>query len=682
MLSLCGADAIPESSGGNIVHRAIGSLATEERARRKRTEEIDMRLKDLPPSPISSPTTQAGCLIPLWGTQSGHELIVDLGSEYVLEGMAVMPTHIQTPLGQSISESRGLGSSFPESLQVHRQENGQASSTRHLVAQVHRLEPRGALPVWLGLEHCQARYLLLTASIDDENPNRTVAMGEVVFFAKGDCNPIRVISVTNRVSDPGGYGVSAPLEAPPMWSLQNLTDGISVLGGPLVPAQGQAYGFQSRSRQEDDVKWVEVDLGASTLIDSVVLFPTTRQVPSTTPGFGFPIRFRVETAEEPSFSDSVVLFSSEGKDFPSPGLNPVRLSQKDARGRYVRVTATKLYRRFFDHGLLLGEMQVWSGGRNVALHRPVRYRDTFADDRFQPAFLVDGLNGPYHIVDTASWLQALSERRVLLGELNEIQNASALWSQRVSVVLEKILIAGVPLLFLAVAMACVVVLRRQVVRQTALVGQQLRKEAASEERSRIARDMHDTVGARLTQLSLLQERVIRDKTLPPTAKAKLQAVARSTHEVAQVMDEIVWSINPRHDTLPALVSYLSHVQCEYLEPLGMNCKQEIPTELPVLPVSSATRHQILSMFKECLQNIAKHSGASTTGLHIKLSPTELVLRVVDNGQWRAPIEDTSSPHEGLINLQERAASLSGSFSLSTTPLGTEAHIALPIASLL
>jgi signal transduction histidine kinase len=429
------------------------------------------------------------------------------------------------------------------------------------------------------------------------------------------------------------------------------------------------------------VKWVQVDLGESMPIEQVVLFPTTREIASSPLGLAFPVRFRVESSEQGDFKDREILFSCEDEDYPSPGLNPVRISKVGARGRYVRVTATRLYQRFFDYALILGELQVWSGGINKALSRPVSSRDNYEDHRYRAAYLVDGLNGPHRIVDTAPWLKALSERRVLLGEWRKLHLQSTAWAAEVSAAVEKGALVAVPLILFAVAMAWVLSLRREVTRQTALVGAQLQAQAANDERARIARDMHDTVGARLTQLSLLQDLALAEPTLSAAARDKLQSSASSTHEVVQVMDEIVWSLNPRHDTLSALVHYLAYVQREYLEPLGMVCRQEIPMEIPSLPVVSSARHHILSMVKECFQNAAKHSGAARVLLHVEVADKNFVVRICDDGRMRAQASNAASGQSGLSNLKERAAALNGSFLFTLTPVGSEALITLPLASL-
>jgi signal transduction histidine kinase len=672
-------------------HRFISKFSTAEQARRERIQEIRQSLDSLPPAPPSAQTSQVGYLVPFWSLESSHDIIFDLGEETVLEGIAIVPADVPLVSDMLTSGRSGMGRGFPQHFDIYASADGKVNTPRQLIASTEAavLPKSDGLPVWLPLKAHRARFLTLRLSIDEENENRAVVIGEVMIFRKGDPTPVPPQAVsfhmpTTKPQPVGGtrYPLTQPLETPPMWSLHNLTDNHSVLGAPMVPAESQAFGFQcGRASRADDVKWVEVDLGRSLPIDSVVLFPTTREIPSATPGFGFPVRFRVETADDASFTDSRLVFSCEQEDFPSPGLNCIRLARPGMTGRYVRLTATKLYRRFFDYALVLGELQVWSGGRNAALGRPVRYRNTFADERFKPEYLVDGLNGPFRIVDTASWLQNLSERSNLLIELAGLNSASAAWSLRMNTAIERSLLAGVPLALLFAAIMWVTSLRRQVARQTEVIMDKVKQQAAGEERSRIARDMHDTVGARLTQLSLLHDIALTDSSLQPGTRETLASAATGTQQVAVAMDEIVWALNPRHDTLPALVSYMAHTAREYLEPLGIACREEIAGDIPEARISSRARHDILGMVKECLQNIAKHARAGHVRFSVGVAEGELWLCLEDDGAAPLVSAPAGPGADGLHNVRERAAARGGSFSLSRVDDTTQARILLPIPGL-
>ncbi len=204
------------------------------------------------------------------------------------------------------------------------------------------------------------------------------------------------------------------------------------------------------------------------------------------------------------------------------------------------------------------------------------------------------------------------------------------------------------------------------------------EKALSGERARIARDMHDAIGARLTQLSLLHDMALSAPELPASLRDKLQRATSSAHEVALAMDEIVWSINPRNDTLGELINYLTHVTSEYLEPLGMVCRFEITPDIPAQTIHSRVRHAVLHMVKECLQNVAKHSHAHAVTLRIRITDASLDMTVIDDGIGPPDEIAHEGGHDGLQNLRDRTSALGGSFTLQRgSPCGTQAHITIP-----
>ncbi len=102
-------------------------------------------------------------------------------------------------------------------------------------------------------------------------------------------------------------------------------------------------------------------------MEAVRLFPTRPQDFADTPGIGFPVRFRVEAANDATFVDAVKVFETGEQGFVNPGDNPVTLPAEGKRARFVRVTVTRLYNRGQVNSFSLAEMQVWSGGENIAL---------------------------------------------------------------------------------------------------------------------------------------------------------------------------------------------------------------------------------------------------------------------------------------------------------------------------
>lgn len=184
------------------------------------------------------------------------------------------------------------------------------------------------------------------------------------------------------------------------------------------------------------------------------------------------------------------------------------------------------------------------------------------------------------------------------------------------------------------------------------------KSALAAERSRIARNMHDDVGARLAQLAVLQDVFSREHELSAEAKEDLAALTAYAREAMESLDEAVWTVNPRNDTLVALASFLAQYSERYLSPLGILCRVDGVTHLPELPLLTGIRHEVVMAVKEALQNIVKHAAANEVELTMKYAGGKFLLRVADNGcgilaPLGAPGED------GLHNMRQRLESIGG-----------------------
>src|SRR5439155_5811777 len=105
------------------------------------------------------------------------------------------------------------------------------------------------------------------------------------------------------------------------------------------------------------------------------------------------------------------------------------------------------------------------------------------------------------------------------------------------------------------------------------------QHAIEKERTRIAQDMHDDLGARLTQIILLTDRA--QNSVSSQAQAEAHAAAKQvTRDIAQNLDAIVWAVNPRNDTLDKTILYLWDYMETYLGKTSIRCRADIPDELP------------------------------------------------------------------------------------------------------
>ncbi len=199
--------------------------------------------------------------------------------------------------------------------------------------------------------------------------------------------------------------------------------------------------------------------------------------------------------------------------------------------------------------------------------------------------------------------------------------------------------------------------------------------AMAEERARIARDMHDAVGARLSQLSFLAQAASGE----PAGKDDLERISRTAGEALASLDEVVWTVNPKNDTLESMAHYLARYASRYLDPVGIACRIDTPVEWPEVNIRAQTRHEVALAFKEALQNVVKHSGATETMLKLRLESGRLVITLRDNG-CGLPESPAGFEQDGLTNMKTRLASVGGTCSIRRLAEGgteVEMHLTLP-----
>lgn len=202
----------------------------------------------------------------------------------------------------------------------------------------------------------------------------------------------------------------------------------------------------------------------------------------------------------------------------------------------------------------------------------------------------------------------------------------------------------------------------------------LRERALESERVRIAKDMHDDLGANLTQISLMGELLRRNPDDPKEVEKTAGRISERSRQVSLKLDEIVWAVNPKNDTADKLASYLVHFAEEFLEPAGIACRLDVPARLPDFAIDSELRHNVFLTVKEAMNNAVKHSGATEIWLRISCDQTRIRITVEDNGKGFDPGKATSEGSDGLANMRKRVEDQGGEFEIVSQP-GNGASIA-------
>jgi signal transduction histidine kinase/ligand-binding sensor domain-containing protein len=201
------------------------------------------------------------------------------------------------------------------------------------------------------------------------------------------------------------------------------------------------------------------------------------------------------------------------------------------------------------------------------------------------------------------------------------------------------------------------------------------------ERNRIAQDIHDDLGAGLTQIGWLGEMSSRLADEPEVVRQQSRKIVATAREMVTSLDEIVWAVRPQNDSLRSLVEYLGRRVDELFESSAIRVWFTAPTGLPELMVLADVRHHFFLICKEILHNALKHSGGTEVRIHLEFrKPSTLHISIEDNGTGFDPAKAQGAGN-GLRNMRERAERVGASLSLCSTPgTGCRIEITIPLTS--
>lgn len=633
-----GAPPLHGASAWSWFHPPLRSLEQEAQA-------LDARLAKLPPLPNPQAHEHAG-FHSGWASdaESVRWVQVDLGRVMPLDAVVVIPAF----LGGTTAYG------FPARFRVDISHDPEFAESTTVFDHTGSDFGRAMAPVYLPAAGQEGRYVRFTATrlAAGSAPRFYFCLGELLVFSNAGVVSARCPVTSSKAS-----------ETAPTWSKSNLVDGISALGLPVIPGSKATNGWHSAIHNTPEHQsWVQMDLGRSQPVDEVRFIPTHPADFPDRAGFGFPAWFRLEGSNEESFLNPTVLFEAAATPFPNPGDNPVPFPVHGHSARYLRMTATRLWPRSDDYVISFSEMQVYSGGKNIAMDTAVKV--TASDDVFAPLWqrewLMDGLAANGRLVDWPAWLQQLSQRRELEGTREELSSHIA---TALSVAQRHALWWGAGLAAIVVALMIVSSMRARRARQREM-------EAL---RQRIARDLHDEVGSHLGSISLASELALRES--PQEAHATLDEIHRMSRQAAESMRGIVWLVREGGEpTLDRLMQALRESATTQLQ--GYAWDLHVPDGAPQRTASLDFHRHVFLFFKEAVHNVVRHAHATAVHLEVTWNQDRFQLVIEDNGRGFDPA--TSSNGSGLANLRHRAASLRGDVVLSSTPGAPGAKVTLTV----
>ena len=382
----------------------------------------------------------------------------------------------------------------------------------------------------------------------------------------------------------------------------------------------------------------------------------------------------------PILQDAVYRRVSDGANMTPVPLNPDKILRGTNDCELVEIKATLLDRdvRGTKKYLVLQE----DGFIFNAYLNQLENHDPFSDLQNGSRLSVIGVCR----IDPGEWLAGDEWRaKAFRLELRSIKDVSVLQSPSWWTLPRVLQIAtGVSIVTL-IAFGWVFVLRRQVAERTLQLEAQNKKRERAErqnlieqERTRVAQDLHDELGATLTEVSMLGT-LVRTPALPLTDREryleKLTAISRT---VVSTLDEIVWAINPKYDTLESLASYYSLFAQRFLNLAGIRYRLEGTENFPSVALDSRLRHSAFLAFKEALNNAVRHSGATQVVISLEVVGKKLKVSVADDGRGFI-LSEHQTGCDGIVGMKQRMAKLGGQCEINSTPgKGTTVEFRLPL----
>ena len=221
------------------------------------------------------------------------------------------------------------------------------------------------------------------------------------------------------------------------------------------------------------------------------------------------------------------------------------------------------------------------------------------------------------------------------------------------------------------------------------IAQLEREQERQRDRARIARDIHDSLGAGLAHMAMMSDLMRRrprdeeraDATGLPHLDDALDEMYRSAQSLTRAVDEIVWAVNPANDTLPRLFTFLAHDVEDMARGGGLGLSIHADDDVPEVVLPASARHHLCMLVREAVANVLKHAHAQVLDVSLRFRAGAVEITIADDGVGFDLATRTVDGHDGLANMQARVDELGGSLSIDSAPgRGTRVGVHVPLAA--
>jgi len=213
------------------------------------------------------------------------------------------------------------------------------------------------------------------------------------------------------------------------------------------------------------------------------------------------------------------------------------------------------------------------------------------------------------------------------------------------------------------------------------------QHAVERERARIARDVHDELGTRLTQISFQGSIAQRSVEDPAETRRHIEQMSSSAREAVSSLQEIIWAADPENDSLEGLVGHVSQYAGEFFSDSAIHWEVVTPEHMADRRITAVARHNLFLAIKEAINNAVKHARATRVLIRFSIQADKLEILISDNGSGFGippapiPLDKSRRTGHGLANMQERLKSVGGHCEINSEPgQGTTICFALPLVA--
>lgn len=573
---------------------------------------------------------------------------IDMGEPVTPDGIVLFPVTAE------VDDETVYGYGFPKGFRIDISNEADFGNYETIV-EARSDEGAKRWPYFREVQGYSGRYIRVTATALWRAPaggREVFALSEIMVLKGG-----RNLAVGKAVSALDSE------EWADQWSQKFLCDGITTLGIPHGERESPTLGFRARSKEPALHSWVQVDLGEAMAIDQIeiILADPPATVPDPTVRFPYPMK--IEISESPDLRQAESVGHFNPSQISMIGSNPLIVPVKDSYGRYVRVTVegnktpTQIS---FD----LAELIVYSGIQNVALGKPVTAMHPLVEGNWSPDYLVDGYSSHRNLVSWETWLSGLLKRNRLVSRWLDKEE------ERLNLV-DSTVTHGITYMGSGVAgiFAFVLVALSR--------GRVKRRRELETLRQRIASDLHDDIGSNLSSIALLAELGKTEVDEPDLVIEELTDIKATADKTIESMRDIVWLIRPGEETWHQMLTRFRETASKLLRTHEYSFVVRGEAHDDRLPLEF--KRDIFLIYKEVLNNIVRHAGASAVEIEIDSKRHRLQMRIADNGKGFNNLDQEFREGNGLRNLRMRAQSIGGSLKVrSALNEGTVVQLVVPM----